>query len=57
MARSDASVKKACDVVEYAETGARYEYLNLSNHGLAEGLTEHEIRMICDAFGIEQTIF
>jgi rhamnulose-1-phosphate aldolase len=57
MARSDASVKKAVDVIEYAETGARYEYLNLTNHGLAEGLSSHEIRMICDAFGVQQTFF
>jgi len=57
MARSGASVKKACDVIEYAETGARYEYLNLTNHGLAEGLEAAEIRMICAAFGIQQTIF
>lgn len=57
MARSDASVKKACDVIEYAETGARYEYLNLTNHGLAEGLSPAEIRTICDAFGVKQSIF
>ncbi len=57
MARSDASVKKACDVIEYAETGARYEYLNLSNHGLADGLSAHEMRMICDSLGLEQKIF
>lgn len=57
MARSDASVKKACDLIEYAETGARYEYLNLTNHGIADGLTVGEIRMICDAFKIQQNIF
>lgn len=57
MARSDTSVKKACDVIEYAETGARYEYLNLTNHGLAEGLSANEIRMICDAFGVQQSFF
>jgi rhamnulose-1-phosphate aldolase len=57
MARSETSVKKACDVIEYAETGAKYEYLNLTNHGLAEGLTEHEIRMICDSFGVKQSLF
>jgi len=57
MARSSTSVKKACDVIEYAETGARYEYLNLTNHGLAEGLSTNEIRMICDAFGVNQSIF
>ncbi|HZO89837.1 MAG TPA: class II aldolase/adducin family protein [Chthonomonadaceae bacterium] len=55
--RSDSSVKKACDLIEYAETGARYEYLNLTNHGLADGLTQHEIRMICDTLGIHQHIF
>lgn len=57
MSRSSTSVKKACDVIEYAETGARYEYLNLTNHGLAEGLSAHEIRMICDAFGVQQALF
>ena len=30
MARSDVSVKRAADRVEYAETAAKYEYLNLS---------------------------
>lgn len=57
MARSDMSVKRACDLIEYAETGAKYEYLNLTNHGLADGLTPAEIRAICAAFGIEQNIF
>lgn len=57
MVRSELSVKKACDLVEYAETGARYEYLNLTNHGLADGLTPAEIQMICSAFGVEQHIF
>jgi rhamnulose-1-phosphate aldolase len=57
MVRSDTSVKKACDLIEYSETGARYEYLNLTNHGLADGLTPQEIRLICDAVGVEQHIF
>lgn len=57
MARSDASVKRACDRIEYAETGARYEYLNLTNHGLADGLTAEEIRSICAAFAIDQQLF
>jgi len=30
MARSDVSIKRAADRVEYAETAAKYEYLNLS---------------------------
>lgn len=57
MARSEISVKRCCDLIEYAETGARYEYLNLTNHGLADGLSIHEIRMICDAHNIEQRYF
>lgn len=57
MARSETSVKRACDLIEYAETGARYEYLNLTNHGLAEGLTTGEIRMICDNLQIDQRYF
>ncbi|MEW5720012.1 MAG: class II aldolase/adducin family protein [Chloroflexota bacterium] len=57
MARSDASVKRAADRIEYAETGARYEYMNLVNHELGEGLTLEEIRSICRAFGVQQNIF
>ncbi len=57
MARSDTSVKRACDRIEYAEVGARYEYLNLCNSGIADGLSDAEIRQICDTFGIKQTVF
>ena len=57
MSRSDNSVKRAGDRVEYAETGARYEYLNLTNNELGEGLSDEEIRAICKAFNIQQSIF
>jgi len=57
MARSDTSVKRACDLIEYAETGARYEYMNLCNHGLADGLSDEEIRAICSDLGVEQNVF
>jgi rhamnulose-1-phosphate aldolase len=57
MARSDQSVKRAADRIEYAETGARYEYLNLTNHGLADGLTDDELRRIAEKFGVEQDYF
>ena len=57
MSRSDNSVKRAGDRVEYAETGARYEYLNLTNNELGTGLTNDEVRAICAAFNIKQTIF
>ena len=57
MARSDVSVKRAADRVEYAETAARYECLNLSLGEPAEGLSVAEIRAICAAFNIRQEIF
>jgi len=57
MARSDVSVKRAADRVEYAETAARYEYLNLSAGEIAEGLSADEIREICKTFHVQQNIF
>lgn len=57
MARSDHSVKSAADRVEYAETAAKYEYLNLSDGEMGEGLSQEEIRSICSAFNVKQNIF
>ncbi len=57
MARSDVSVKRAADRVEYAEAAAKYEYLNLSAGEIAEGLSSEEIREICKAFNVRQDIF
>jgi rhamnulose-1-phosphate aldolase len=57
MARSDVSVKRAADRVEYAETAAKYECLNLSVGEIAEGLSVDEIRAICTTFRIKQNIF
>lgn len=57
IARSDRSVKRASDRIEYAETGARYEYLNLLNGERGEGLTVEEIHAICRAFSVEQNVF
>jgi rhamnulose-1-phosphate aldolase len=57
MARSDLSVKRASDRIEYAETGARYEYMNLVNGELAKGLSPDELRTICAAFDVKQTVF
>lgn len=57
MARSDISVKRAADRIEYAETAAKYEYLNLSAGEIGEGLSVDEIREICKTFNIEQNIF
>jgi rhamnulose-1-phosphate aldolase len=57
MARSDVSVKRAADRVEYAETAAKYEYLNLAVGEVGEGLSADEIRSICKTFDIKQNIF
>jgi len=57
VARSDTSVKRASDRIEYAETAASYEYLNLVTGNLGEGLTVDEILAICKAFNIQQTIY
>jgi len=57
MARSDVSVKRAADRVEYAETAAKYEYLNLCAGEIGEGLSADEIRQICNMFDVQQTVF
>lgn len=57
MARSDISAKRAADRIEYAETAARYEYMNLANHEQGEGLSADEIRAIAKSWNIEQSIF
>lgn len=57
VARSDASVKRAADRIEYVEAAARYEYLNLVNGEQGEGLIDEEMRTLCRALGIQQCIF
>jgi rhamnulose-1-phosphate aldolase len=57
MARSSASVLSAVDLVEYVETAAVYECLNGSMGQRASGLTNDEIRAICDAYAVKQDIF
>lgn len=52
MARSDISVTRAVDRIEYAETAARYEYMDLLAGGRAEGLTRDEIRSVVNTFGV-----
>jgi rhamnulose-1-phosphate aldolase len=54
---SDISVNNATDLIEYSETGARYEYMNLVNAEQAEGLSQEELRAICTAFSVSQKLF
>jgi rhamnulose-1-phosphate aldolase len=56
MARSSMSVTRAVDRIEYAETAARYEYLDLVNGGRGEGLTVEELQEIVSAFGVTTSL-
>lgn len=56
MSRSDISVTRAVDRIEYAETAARYEYMDLVNGERAEGLTVDEMRAVVEAFDVKTTI-
>jgi rhamnulose-1-phosphate aldolase len=57
VARSDISIKRATDRIEYAEAAANYEYIDMANNGQADGLSVEEIRAICQAWNIKQNIF
>lgn len=52
MARSDLSVTRAVDRIEYAETGARYEHMDVMAGGRGEGLTREELQRVAAAFGV-----
>lgn len=52
MARSDISVTRAADRIEYAETAARYEYMDLVAGQRAEGLSLDEMRAVVAAFNV-----
>ncbi len=56
MARSEISVTKAADRIEYAETAALYEYMDLVNGGQAEGLTIEELREVVRAFNVSTNL-
>jgi rhamnulose-1-phosphate aldolase len=56
MARSDQSVTKAADRIEYAETAARFETMDLANGYKAEGLTRAELQEIVHAFHVPTTL-
>lgn len=57
VARSDESVSRAADYLEYSETAAAYEYLNLSLGSPVEGLSIRQMLDICAAFNLEQHFF
>ena len=57
MARSDISITRAVDRIEYAEAGGRYEYMDLMAGGGGEGLTNEESARMVKTFGIETKLF
>lgn len=57
MARSDTSPLRACDRIEYAETGAMYEFMNLQVGGIGQGLTTDELSRVVKAFNVDTTLF
>ncbi len=57
MARSDISVTRAVDRIEYAEAGARYEYMDIMAAGRGEGLTVEESTDLVREFGVETDLF
>jgi rhamnulose-1-phosphate aldolase len=56
MARSEDSILHALDLIEYAETAAHYEYLNLRAGGPGAGLTPEHIRAIRESWNIKQNL-
>jgi rhamnulose-1-phosphate aldolase len=57
MARADHSIVHAVDLVEYAETAAHYEYMNLTSGGRSEGLSPNHLKEIAKSWNIGQNIF
>jgi rhamnulose-1-phosphate aldolase len=57
MARSDRSVTRAADRIEYCETAAAYEYMDIVAGGRAAGLTDVEMRSVLEAFDVQAKTF
>ena len=56
MARSDISITRAADRIEYAETAARYEYMDQLAGQRAQGLSLDEMRAVVTAFSVRTDI-
>ena len=57
MARSDESVTRVVDYIEYVETAARYELLDGSTGNRAEGLTADDLHRVVEAFAVPTELF
>jgi rhamnulose-1-phosphate aldolase len=56
MSRADDSIFHALDLIEYAETAAHYEYLNLTAGQPSEGISPEHLRAIAESWTIQQKI-
>jgi rhamnulose-1-phosphate aldolase len=57
MARADDSIFHALDLIEYAETAAHYECLNLIAGDRSEGLDPEHLREVAESWNIRQNIY
>ncbi len=56
MARSDVSPTGAVDKIEYAETAARYDVMDLHLGQRAEGLSARDLARVVAAFDVPTTL-
>ena len=57
MSRTDESILHALDLVEYIETAAQYEVLNLFTGESSHGLSPENIRAVAESWKIRQKIY
>ena len=57
MARADDSIFHALDLIEYAETAAQYEFLNLAANAAGAGLSPENLRALSAEWNVRQSIF
>lgn len=57
VSRSCRSVDHAADLIDYIETAAYYEWLNLAAGDRTDGLTPEELVEVCRVWNVRQTVF
>ncbi|MGE5376706.1 MAG: class II aldolase/adducin family protein, partial [Bacteroidota bacterium] len=55
--RADESIFHALDLVEYVETAAQYEVLNLSTGETSSGIEARHLREIAEIWNVRQKVF
>ena len=57
IARADQSLLHALDLVEYVETAAQYEVLNLFTGETSQGIEPHQLRAIAEIWNVRQKVY